>query len=427
LRLPLTEIGLGDINRKRTGSPFYDNECNGRAETVGRLVAGVDDPRGISELSESTAIQPRRSSSSLPIGLLGMLALVAVVELILAGRRLDFTTVWADDWRRTAEAASNQARGRDVLCFGDSLIKFGVLPRVIESKTGLTSFNLAVSAGPMPAEYFLFRRSLEAGARPKAVVADFFALMLPDRPRGSIRNYPELASLGDCVDLARNAADGDLLTSILLGKALPSVRCRFEIRASITGAFEGRRASPWPASQRIWKTWKQQLGAQPMPKPPGLPTSNPALVADLTPDRWACDPINADYFDRFMALAGSNQVPVFWVMPPLSAEIESGRVAKGTAAAYTRFARDALARFPNLVVLDARGAGYDESVHIDPIHLSDVGASVLTGDIAGAIVDHLDGRTSPRWLDLPPYAGRSGFETVAPEVAVGRPSSSPAH
>ncbi len=361
---------------------------------------------------QSPLIRPRR-----PVGFLGMLILIALVELILAGRHMDFTTVWADDWRRTGEAATSQAQGRDVLCFGDSLVKFGVLPRVIESKTGLKSFNLAVSAGPMPAEYFLFRRAIEAGAKPKAVVADFFALMLPDRPRGSIRNYPELAGLGDCVDLARTAADADLLTSILLGKVLPSVRCRFEIRAGITGALEGRRASPWPASHRIWKTWDEQLGAQPMPKLPGPPMNNPPLVADLTPDRWACDPINADYFDRFLMLAQSRQIPVFWVMPPLSVEIESGRVAKGTAAAYSRFARDALTRFPNLVVLDARGAGYDDSVHIDPIHLSDLGASVLTGDIAGAILDRLEGRSSNRWSALPPFAGRSEKESARAEIA----------
>jgi len=372
----------------------------------GAAMIDVDKP------ANPASSRPRR-----PSGLLGMLVLIAGVELILAGRHMDFTTVWADDWRRTGEAASARTRGLDVLCFGDSLIKFGVLPRVIEAKTGLKSFNLAVSAGPMPAEFFLFRHALVAGAKPKAVVADFFALMLPDKPWGSVRNYPELASLGDCVDLARTAADGDLLTAIILGKALPSVRCRFEIRAGITAAFAGRRASPWPINQWIWKTWKEQLGAQPMPKLPGPPMSNPSLVADLTPDRWVCDLINAEYFERFMALAGSRQIPVFWVMPPLSAEIESGRAVKGTADAYSRFARNALARYPNLVVLDARSAGYGDSVHIDPIHLNDLGATVLSGDIAEAITARLAGRSPVRWTDLPPYAGRSGREPTRAEVA----------
>ena len=52
----------------------------------------------------------------------------------ISARRLDFTTVWADDWRCAARAATRQAKGRDVLCLGDSLVKFGVLPKVIEAR-----------------------------------------------------------------------------------------------------------------------------------------------------------------------------------------------------------------------------------------------------------------------------------------------------
>ena len=357
------------------------------------------------------------SSRRWPRGFAGMLVAIALVELVVGGRRMDFTTVAADDWRRTAEAAASKVRGREILCFGDSLIKYGVLPRVIEAKTGLKSYNLAINAGPMPAEYFLLRRALDSGAKPRAIVADFFALMLPDRPWGSIRAYPELVRLGDSFDLTRTTGDFDFLTAILLGQALPTVRCRFEIRGSLMAALDGRRASPGSANQRIWKTWKDELGAQPTPAIPGQPLSNPAMVADLTPNRWVCDPINADYFDRFVSLADSKQIPVFWVIPPLAPEVEAGRVAKGTAAAYNRFARAAQGRYPSLVILDARSSGYDESVHVDPIHLNDLGATVLSGDIAEAIADRLAGRTSDRWADLPPYAGRSGRKLIKAEVA----------
>jgi len=358
---------------------------------------------------------PARDIARWPTGPLGMLVLVAVIELILAGRHLDFTTVTATDWRRTGEAASTKALGRDVLCFGDSLVKFGVLPRVIEAKTGLKAFNLAINAGPMPAEYFLLRRALDAGAKPKAIVADFFALMLPDQPRVAIRAYPELASLRDCLDLAQTTRDADLMTAILLGKFLPSVRSRFEIRASVAAAFDGRRASPWPASRQVWTAWKEQLGAQPMPAAPGRPDENRALVGSLTPDHWTLDPINAAYFERFVALAESRQIPVFWIMPPLGPEVQAGRAARGTDAAYGKFARQAQTRFPDLIVLDARNSGYDGSTHIDPIHLNVGGATVLSGDIALAVAGHLNRRTSARWSNLPLYPGRT---TVGSPTAV---------
>ncbi len=365
---------------------------------------------------------PTRSLARLPRGLLGMLALVAAVELTIAGRRLDFTTVWADDWRRAAEAATRQAPGRDVLCFGDSLIKYGVLPRVIEARAGVRAYNLAVNAGTMPSACFLLRRALGSGARPRVIVADFCALMLPDTPRSSIRLYPDLASVRDCVELAWTSNDAGFLSPTLLGKLLPSYKCRFEVRASVLAALDGRRASPWPALAMIWSTWKAEKGAQPMPTPAARPPINPGLVAGLTPSAWECDRLNATYLEHFLDLADAHEIPVVWLMPPLSPEVQARRATLGTDAAYSRFARAAQARHPGLAVLDARASGYDESVHIDSIHLDHRGAAVLSGDLAAALADRLSGRPVPRWSDLPPRAGRTTDEP-APGVARSRDGS----
>ncbi len=363
---------------------------------------------------------PDRPPRRTPSGLLGMLALVAAVELIVGGRRLDFTTVWADDWRRAAFEAT-RARGRDVLCFGDSLVKFAVLPKKIEARTGLKSYNLAVNAGTMPSAYFLLRRSLDSGARPRAIVADFFALMRPDRPEESIRLYPDLATPAECLDLARTAGDHRFLAATLLGKLLPSYKCRFEIRASIKAAFEGRRASPWPAQSAIWATWKAQDGAQPMPLAEGRAAPNPGLVADLSPPGWACDPINAAYMEKFLDLADSRGIPVFWLMPPLSPAVHALRALNGTDDAYTRLAREALGRHPRVTVLDARRSGYDGWVYIDPVHLDERGAKVLTGDIAPIVADSLEGRgPAGRWVDLPPFAGRTGDEPARDVARAGQ-------
>ncbi len=361
-------------------------------------------------------LAPTRPRPGLPLGLLGMLALVAAVELTIQGRRLDFTTVWADDWRRTAEATAREARGRDVLCFGDSLVKYGVLPRVIEAKTGLRSYNLAINAGTMPSAYFLLRRTLESGVRPRAIVADFFALMLPDAPRVSVRMYPELAGARDCLDLARTSADPSFLAATLTGKLLPSYKCRFEIRNSLVGAFRGVRTSPWPAQAAVWASWKAEAGAQPMPQPPARFPADPAILAQLNPGAWECDPINAEYFDRFLALARSENLPVFWLMPPLGPELQALRSSSGADAAYTRFAKLAMVRHPGLTILDARAAGYDATVHIDAIHLDRRGAEILTADLANHLADRLAGRSEARWVDLPPFAGRASQSAGSPGI-----------
>jgi hypothetical protein len=365
----------------------------------------------------SAATPPIRQARRIPVGLLGMLVLVSVVETTISARRLDFTTVWADDWRCAAGAASHHVKGRDVLCFGDSLVKIGVYPKVIEARTGLKSYNLAVNAGTVPATYFLLRQALNAGAKPKAIVVDFFALMLPDDSLKATRRFSELATPGDCLELAMLEGAPEFLSATLLGKLLPSYKCRFEVRNSIKAALEGRRASPWPDQAGIWENWKSQDGAQPMPGNPNRLLATPMLLSDLAPVGWTCDPINATYVEKFLALAGSRNIPVFWLMPPVSPEIQVYRDLRRTDEAYDRFARATLERHPDVTVLDARHSGYDGSVFIDPIHLDKRGAKALTSDLASRLVDRLGGRNqAEHWVALPTFGGRSEGVARAGEI-----------
>src|SRR5690349_13984720 len=102
--------------------------------------------------------------------MLGMLALVAAAELLVARGAERLTTPVCWDWIQAGRAARREARGCRVLAFGDSLIKCGVAPAVIEGRLGGRAHNLAVGGGLPPADYFLLRRALAAGARPRAVL-----------------------------------------------------------------------------------------------------------------------------------------------------------------------------------------------------------------------------------------------------------------
>ncbi len=368
---------------------------------------------------------PDRPGSRAPRGLLGMLALVAAVELGVAGHRADFATPWAEDWRFAARAAGRRAPGSDVLCFGDSLVKFGVLPRVIEARAGLKAYNLATSGGTMPSAYFLLRRALGSGARPRAIVADFAALMLKDPDPPTLQNYPELASLKDCLDLAWTARDPGFFASSGLSKALPSYHWRFEVRSAITAALDGRSLSQRAALPVYRRNWEAESGAQPMPPGRVRHPSEDFLIDGVSPAAWACEPRNEAYLDRFLALAESRGIAVFWLIPPLCPEVHARRGRRGSDAAYGRFARGKLDRHRNLVILDARASGYDDTVHIDHIHLDRRGAAVLSGDVASALLDRPGPPgvpAGPRWVDLPPYAGRSG-DGPARSLARSRPSN----
>jgi hypothetical protein len=363
-----------------------------------------------------------RQAGRLPRGLLGMLALVAAVEAVIGGLRADLVSPLAEDWRIAAQAAVEKAPGRDVLCFGDSLVKYGVLPRVIQARTGLTSYNLATSGGTMPSAYFLLRQALGAGARPRAIVVDFAALMLKDPDPPAMLNYAELATLGDCLDLARVSGSSGFFAASAASKLLPSYRWRFEIRVGVRAALEGRSVSqrPWLAIHRA--QWDRESGAQPMPPGRVRYPNEEDLVDGVSPETWECEPRNRAYLDRFLALAGSRGIRVYWLIPPLCPEAHARRALRGSDRAYGRFVRQAIARHRDVLVLDARGSGYDDSVHTDHLHLDRRGAAVLSGDLAAVLADRPGRQPSgPRWVPMPAFAGRSIEE---PPAALARSRSS---
>ena len=119
-------------------------------------------------------------------------------------------------------------------------------------------------------------------------------------------------------------------------------------------------------------------------------------------------PVGGARLDRFLALAGSHRIPVFWLMPPLCPEAHARRARRGSDRSYGEFARRMIERHEDVVVLDARTSGYDDSVHIDHLHLDRRGAAVLSADLATVLADHLArADRGSAWVEMPAFAGRA--------------------
>jgi hypothetical protein len=205
-----------------------------------------------------------------PRGLLGCLVLALLVELGIASNPLRFRHLWNWDWWLTARAATRAATRCEVLCFGDSLVKFGVLPSVLEARLGGRAYNLSLSAGQPPACYFLLRRALESGARPRALLVDFVPHGLAGDPRCGNRLWPELLDARDALDLAWTARDTELAARVLLARLLPSLRGRYEIRANILAALRGEAPMEWLASHAYVRNTRINRGAYVAAKNPGF-------------------------------------------------------------------------------------------------------------------------------------------------------------
>ena len=351
-------------------------------------------------------------SRRLPLGLLGMLLLIPAAERLIADHDYAILSVEDWDWRLAGEAAGREAARADLVCFGDSLIKGGLAPTVLEAKTGLRSYNLALGGGQAPAAYYLLRRVLKAGGRPKAVIVEFFPRLLELRPYHNIYQWPFLLDAGECLELGLATREGELLGSILTAKALGSYRSRHGIRAAIMDALAGAEnvgvTQSFPRAREI----RRNRGAFPF-------TGGHLPEYDL--EGWMSvyfhakeyDPVNLAYMRRFLDLAAEREIPVVWLVPPLMPELLAACERSGFDDSLTAFVGAIQSRYPHLLVIDARRSGFDSSLFHDPHHLDDRGAFALSTFLADRIVaDPPRANGRGRWLDLP------GFDPAPARLAV---------
>jgi hypothetical protein len=327
------------------------------------------------------------ASRRLPWGLLAAVGLTVATELVVARHRAELSSSIAYSWSETGRAVSSVALGSDVLGFGDSRVKFGVVPAVIEAKTGTRAYNLALLSGSAPSSFVLLRRALAAGARPKAVVVDYGRVILGDGPSSTVRPYPwaDLLTVAETLELAVTARDADLLAAVVARKLVPSLRARFEIREAVVSALGGTPSERGEVNRAQRRNWAVNRGAQLVAR---VANSSDEGVRPGEPPGtggWQPDPVNAAYVERFLALARSKGVAVYWLIPPAAPGLQARWNHSGDEAAYDHFAASFLRRFEGLTLVDARAAGFDAAQFVDGVHLDREGALALSSALAEVI------------------------------------------
>ncbi len=341
------------------------------------------------------------------LGLIGMLGLMLAVEWSVARHKLDLVGSELWEWSRSGRAAYRDGPANEVLCFGSSISCFGLQPPLIQEHVGKRTFNFAVCAGPPPASYFLLRRALASGARPAAVLVDFHPNALDTDQWHTIRFWPELLSARECLELSWSARDAAFFAEGLLAAHLPSVQGRFALRDGVAASLRGQPSSKRQSLLGFRRNKQVNRGALLASQDyPYHGEVRDDFRKALLPDSWAPRPVGVEYARKFVELAASRGIPVFWVIPPFSPALQQQREAKGLDASYRRFARAMLDAYPNLVVLNASRSGYAVPAFCDAGHLNRRGAVAFTTEVAAVLRDRLDGRGGPRWVDLPPYRER---------------------
>ena len=341
---------------------------------------------------------PRRS---IPLGLLGMLALVALIEAGIARHDLQFSAVEADTWRAAGAAADRPTPG-GVLMLGDSQVELGISPLTVEGRLGQPVRCLAIPGGQPPSSYFLLRRALRAGMRPAAVVVDFEPHLLRHGRGPGQRMWPELADLDECLDLATTLRDPTAFASMALARFVPSYRERLEIRTILASCLRGE-TSIMPGQMTMARRNRgMNRGALIMAKQP------PGHIHDIAqwanPEPWAPHPVNAAYAHRFFRLARRHQIPVYVALMPVVPGLRQKAATTGMEAAYFAWLRKVQGRYDNVTVLDWRAAGYPDSVFVDALHLDVDGSTSVGIALADTLGRHLSGSGGvKRWVSMPPF------------------------
>lgn len=352
-----------------------------------------------------------------PWGVVGMLVLVFLIESSLSSRIDLLSDTTATNWRFSAKAARKEARSVEVLGLGTSLLKFGLIPRKLASDAGKSAYNLATCSSSIPTSYFLLRRALEAGAHPSAIVLDCQEAPVRTSDLGKTfetirvnrRNWPELLTVRDAIDLAWSARDLDFLTDLSLARLLPSYRTRHEIQNTVLATLNEKPLDQTFHALASRRNWRVNEGVHLMP------TSADANKATVAPQRtgnvrkveetgWSRNRLTEIYQERLLNLAASRGIRVFWVIPPITTREQNGRDANGLGDHLTRVAARAQALDPTVVVIDGRDARYPDSAFFDSAHLNAGGAATFSTDLAAIIGRSL--RQPPRekeWVSLPPF------------------------
>jgi Protein of unknown function (DUF1574) len=340
----------------------------------------------------------------LPVGLLGMIALIAACESFLAWNEAKFTRLEAHDWKTSLQAAKTSGQFGGILCLGDSQIKFGLLPLVLESKVGQPVECLAVMGGQAPSTYFLLKKALEAGARPSALVVDWEPHLLKDGVDHNARMWPELVDVGDNLGLSWMSRDGSGFLGRLLAGLLPSIRERSEIRDNIKAALNGQTPQMPEWIERSWRNKVMNRGATALAKDHIGRTADLTRWGNKVATRWSVDPVNTAYARKFLKLADAYKIPVFITIMPVSPGMQQKYEQNGIDQPYTEWVKKLNHRFPNVVVVDLRHSNYDASVFYDPLHLDRDGAVSASIALGGYLREHLDGQpVGERWVQMPPY------------------------
>jgi hypothetical protein len=316
-----------------------------------------------------------------------MVVLILAIEAAFSRRWKDLSDPVSLNWQFADRTARNGVAGCDVLFLGDSLIKHGLVPSVLQRESGLRSVNLAAARGPTLLTYFVLRRALESGARPSALVINTKPAVLIGGVDYNAHYWPAALSPRECLELGWITGKGQLSAALLTARLLPSLQSRLEVRSRVEEALTQTPDRIREINRVLWRNWTVNGGANVAMLHSIYRGELSSEIQDrLHPDRWYVDRSNEVGIDRLLELAGRHGIRVLWLLTPISPGLQQWRERSGSEAKYEQFVGNYREKYPTVVkVLDGRRMAREASLYVDATHLSGRGAIALSRAVGLAL------------------------------------------
>ena len=174
---------------------------------------------------------------------------------------------------------------------------------------------------------------------------------------------------------------GSFVLALVAGRVLPSLRCRLELRSSLMAAVHGRDDPMHTINRVLWRNWTKNSGANLSAVDSRATGAADSRGRAAEPRRRVSRRSGQCIWQSndFLQLTAERNIPVFWLLTPLSPDLQAIRDQTGAEACHEQFIRSLQARFRSgMTVLDARRAGYPPELFADPTHLNRRGAVALS-------------------------------------------------
>lgn len=354
----------------------------------------------------ASASKERKHPGFLGSSFLAAVAVFFFSQLPLRYFESELLSLEATNYYFVSQSVLTDGVRASIVCLGDSLLKQGIAPIILEKYLHERAINLAVIGSRPMATYCIFKRILREGGQPKLVLVDFEPCILYSEPSTAAHESAEFYDADDFLDVALAVGDGCYTSSLLLSILLPSYRLKHAISDL---AISLVRTGSWPDRSLVRKysrNWRINKGQSLEPAQNG-PLPGNTIQASRIVGEWRkvfqdyssknCNQVNLAFMRKFFDLANRNSIKVFWLITPMHPRAQKEMEETGFETAYTNLVRNMQSQFPNLIVIDGRHANYDGHLFIDSEHFHRHGATIYSKSVA----EILRLPASTRWIQLP--------------------------